>query len=720
MKREQRRTYRWAAKAAAPYAIALLCLTGLSAQGQTQIITPDPIVFPPAGQSSYVLSPGQSLVARSGQSVTLNAGTTVQSGATALFEVDPTITGPINNNPNADMNWILGRSFNAAGQVVSEGKVFYDDLGKVLQTQSRNLEAGIVLASEPLYSVYGGAVGSTLSAPIGGNELLYKTKFFTNGTGTAYTFRNFGRYLNSAGTKVDKTSSGDAVNGSTTGTVGWYYSASNTLDAYQDITTHPYSLGTDASNGSGIFSRTAGVGNELRMGKNREAVSFSVPVTKELELYESIRSKYFTDAEVGGRTAVDSAVRVMSVSLDADRNVGISVSIDDRPVLSALAGTELTVAKTVNVAANSNAYFPVLASQSVSFSGAASSLVNYVLNEAVTSVSTGAVTLGKGLYELRTTTGAQAVSYSLGLGTISMHFYDQLGRLRASIPPEGVKKLLNGGLANYATLASVPYVKTFEYNAQGLLAASTSPDQGRSELKYNTEGKIRFSQNALQKQKGSYSYTNYDTYGRALQSGEYLPTGTGIKFEDLTQAMLDAAGLPSTAGTQSDVSEIQYDVANTTHGVAGYVQDAYFLGGAVSYTAKYSLLTNNVKDATKLVSRRWYSYDGDGNVSWTISNVTGLGNKTMDYSYDEFGRVTKSVYQKNTAAETFVHYYEYDLNGKLKTVYTNTTDNISSRVLHAKYIYAITGGLKRVEYGDKLQGVDYVYTVDGKLKSINC
>jgi len=28
-------------------------------------------------------------------------------------------------------------------------------------------------------------------------------------------------------------------------------------------------------------------------------------------------------------------------------------------------------------------------------------------------------------------------------------------------------------------------------------------------------------------------------------------------------------------------------VANATHSVAGYVQDAYFLGGAVSYTTKY-------------------------------------------------------------------------------------------------------------------------------------
>ncbi|GAA0884077.1 hypothetical protein GCM10009120_26750 [Sphingobacterium siyangense subsp. cladoniae] len=719
MKREQRRKYRWVAKAAAPYAITLLCLAVGNVHGQTQFITPDPIVFPLSGQNSYVLSSGQSLVARSGQSVTLNAGTTVQSGATALFEVDPTITGPINNNPNAEMNWILNRSFNATGQLVSESKVFYDDMGRVLQSQNRNLEAGLVIANEPLYSVSGALVGSTLPAPIGTNDLLYKTNFFTNGNGTAYNFRNFGRYLNSAGTKVDKTSSGDAVNGSISGTVGWYYSASNNLDTYQDITTHPYTLGTDASNGTSIFRRIANAGNELRMGKNREAVTFSVPVTKELELYENIRSKYFTDAEVGGRAVVDSAARIMMVNLDADRNVGVSIYIDGKPVLSALGGADLTVAKTVSVAANSNAYFPVLTSQSVNFSGTASSLVNYVSNEAVSSVSTGAVTLGKGLYELRTTTSAQTVSYNLALGTILMNFYDQLGRLRASIPPEGVKKLLNGGLANYTTLASVPFTQTFEYNAQGLLAASVTPDQGRSEFKYNTEGKVRFSQNALQKQKGSYSFTNYDSYGRVLQTGEYLPTGTGIKFENITVAMLDASGLPSVTGTQSHVSEIQYDVVNATHGVSGYVQDSFFLGGAVSYSAKYSQLTNNVKDPAKLVSRNWYNYDGDGNLLWAISNVNGLGNKTMDYNYDEFGRVTKSIYQKNNAAETFVHYYEYNLNGKLKTVYTNTADVISSRILHAKYIYALTGALKRIEYGDKLQGVDYVYTVDGKLKSIN-
>ncbi|KKO90752.1 hypothetical protein AAW12_14500 [Sphingobacterium sp. Ag1] len=721
MKRQQGKNH-WAARCAALYYALVLFLLCSEVYGQTQIITPEAVVLPQVGQSSYVLSAGQSLTVRSGQSITLKEGVHLMAGSTALFQVDMDFKIPLApNNPqaNTDMNWIINRAFNASGTVVSESKTFYDDLGKQLQQQSKNLEYGHIMARQLLYSIYGKAVGTTLSAPTNNASFAYKSDFFTTNTGAVYSFRNFGRYLDATGGKQDKTESADAVGGTVEGTLGWYYSNANNWEPYQDITTLPYSLGTDASNGNGIFSRVANVGNELRMGKNREDISFSVPITGELELYESIRSKYFTDAQVGGRVAVDSAIRIMSVSLDADRNAGISIAIDGRTVMSALAGTDLTITKSIGVGINSNAYFPVLATQAVTFSGGAANLVDYARNEALSNVSSGASTLNKGLYELRTSTGPQTISYNLGLGTISMNFYDQLGRLRASIPPEGVKKLLNGGLANYATLESIPFVKTFEYNAQGLVIASTGPDHGRSEMKYSTEGRIRFAQNALQKQKGSYSYFNYDQFGRSTQVGEYLPAATGVKFENITQVMQDASGLPSTVGTQSDVSERYYDQANAAHGLAGYVQDTYFLGGAVSYSEKYSKLTDNIKDETKLINRIWYNYDGDGNIAWTVTAVNGLGTKTIDYVYDEFGKITKAIYQKNTASETFVHYYNYDLNGKLKTVYTNTVDDPGTKILQAKYIYALTGELKRVEYGDKLQGVDYVYTIDGKLKSIN-
>ncbi len=39
--------------------------------------------------------------------------------------------------------------------------------------------------------------------------------------------------------------------------------------------------------------------------------------------------------------------------------------------------------------------------------------------------------------------------------------------------------------------------------------------------------------------------------------------------------------------------------------------------------------------------------------------------------------------------------------------------------LQAKYYYYQYGSLKRVEIADNLEGIDYVYTINGWLKSIN-
>ncbi|WP_447768546.1 RHS repeat domain-containing protein [Sphingobacterium faecium] len=703
------------------YILALsMCISTVF--GQTNINTPEAIVFPQSGQTSYILQSGQSLTVKSSQSITLKNGVHLMAGSTALLQVDANFKIPVApNNPQADldMNWILSRSFDASGKIIAESKVFYDDMGKPIQQQTKNLELGHVLASQPLYTVFGQAAGATLSAPINNGSFAYKADFFTNSAKTAYTFRNFGRY-SKATVAQNKINEPEAVGGTVAGTLGWYYSAGNSWEGYQDIAALPYNMSADASNGSGIFNRSASVGNELRMGKGRESISFSVPVTTELALYESIRNKYFTDAIIGSRTLQESAISNMSVSLDSDKNIEVSISVDGRTVMTALGGTDLIVNKNIKAGVNTNVYFPVLSSQLVSFNGSSSILVDYVRNENLQTVSTGAVTLDKGFYELRAGTAAQIVTYSLGLANISMKFYDQLGRLKASIPPEGVKKLLNGGINNYASLATIPFVSTYEYDASGRLSTVISPDKGRSELKFNLDGAVRFSQNAAQKLKGSYSYTNYDLFGRGVQSGEYLPVGSGaVKFENITSAMLEASGLPSNAGVQSDVIETHYDEVDSSHGLIAYIQDSYFLGGAVSYKEKYSQITNNIKDESKLVSRTWYNYDASGNVLWNINNVVGLGTKTMDYIYDEFDRVVKTIYQKGTTTETFVHYYEYNMDGAIKNVYTNTVDNSSSKVIHAKYSYYLTGELKRIEYGDKLQGLDYVYTIDGKLKSIN-
>jgi RHS repeat-associated protein len=55
----------------------------------------------------------------------------------------------------------------------------------------------------------------------------------------------------------------------------------------------------------------------------------------------------------------------------------------------------------------------------------------------------------------------------------------------------------------------------------------------------------------------------------------------------------------------------------------------------------------------------------------------------------------------------------------LTAVYTNTIDNPATKVLQAKYYYYLHGPVKRVELGNGVQGLDYTYTAEGWLKTIN-
>jgi len=262
------------------------------------------------------------------------------------------------------------------------------------------------------------------------------------------------------------------------------------------------------------------------------------------------------------------------------------------------------------------------------------------------------------------------------------------------------------------------------------LIATQNAENGRTEFVYRRDGKIRFSRNALQGSQGSYSYTNYDRYGRLVESGEYFPGGSGLQFNsDLTatpNAMRDiledvssTGGL--TTGTKKDVGVTVYDVADNTlsSSVSGYTQDAFYLGGAVSYTQKYSSIVDNSPNSSDVVSAAWFNYDEEGKLLWQVKYIKGLGYKTTDYSYDQNNLLTERIYQKDNSTEYFAHKYEYDpANLNLWKTYTRT-GSADTWKLQAKYSYYLHGPLKRVELAEDLQGVDYVYTVEGFLKAIN-
>lgn len=263
------------------------------------------------------------------------------------------------------------------------------------------------------------------------------------------------------------------------------------------------------------------------------------------------------------------------------------------------------------------------------------------------------------------------------------------------------------------------------YDGYGQMVATKSPDEGIKEVKYDSEGKPRFTQDAEQKLADKFSYVNYDNEDRVIETGEYdySVSGSTPASSYYFNTNLVVAGVTNTPPSYyidlddhlndklvgsyaphfKDVSTLAYDMpVSLPTGLTGYTQR--YMGGRVARTSGYS--------------NTYYSYDYNGNPIWTVKSLP-IGNKTIDYEYDILGMARKVSYQKNVEWEQFHHHYSYDRSLRLSKVFTSFDGNLSNASLQVRYIYYLHGPVKRVELGNKLQGIDYVYTINGWLKSIN-
>ena len=300
--------------------------------------------------------------------------------------------------------------------------------------------------------------------------------------------------------------------------------------------------------------------------------------------------------------------------------------------------------------------------------------------------------------------GQISLSYSYSLGDWSYKYYDDADRLVAALTPNGVQQLRNG--VSYANIDKT----TYTYNYQGWMLSMTEKDAGRTAFMYRKDGKLRFSQDALQRSTGHYSYTNYDDNGRITELGEFNPSGTSLAFGSSTlEAVLESTASNGglSGGSRSDRTTTLYHIADpnfaSESGLSGYTQQ--FMMGGVSYIENEH-------------NKTWYSYDENGNTAWVAQHIHGLNRTfTVDYEYDFSGKITEVIYQKNNSAERFYHHYIYDKDQRLWRVFTSR-DGVNKE-LQVMYHYYLHGPLKRVELANQLQGIDYVYTIHGWLKSIN-
>ncbi|HPI54293.1 MAG TPA: hypothetical protein PLU10_06335, partial [Chitinophagaceae bacterium] len=300
------------------------------------------------------------------------------------------------------------------------------------------------------------------------------------------------------------------------------------------------------------------------------------------------------------------------------------------------------------------------------------------------------------------------VWYKEGYHHYTLYYYNRAGNLIRTVAPEGVDCVPKANDRN--TLQKYKQATLYDYNSLNQVVKSRSQDGGETQFIYDNLGRLRFSQNAKQLLNGKCSYMKYDELGRVTESGEHSFAGA---FSVL----------------QSQAGIITYPTSNIREVVRTVYTNAYPINYLVGATPQQNLLnrvsyTVSMKDPTAATALlrgevvNVFSYDLSGNAVWTAQKIMDLPFNYMRYEFDMLsGAVLKTVYNEG-AVDAFYHRYQYDANKKLLCVETSQDGYQWDK--DARYTYYKHGPLKNTIIGhDKIQSVDYAYTINGWLKAIN-
>jgi RHS repeat-associated protein len=307
----------------------------------------------------------------------------------------------------------------------------------------------------------------------------------------------------------------------------------------------------------------------------------------------------------------------------------------------------------------------------------------------------------------------------------TLYYYDQAGNLAKTVPPAGVKLLdHNQALqvavyraAGYTTMLPVQHIKTtvYRYNTLNAMLWQKTPDAGETNFFYDGLGRIAASQNAVQAPEFSYSYTKYDVLGRPVEAGKVKSL---LINAALTRNFAGWANFIDNSTNRTEITLTRYDETLSA------AVNARFTGGQRNLRKRVASVLgfdNKARlDALQYSHATHYSYDIEGNVYKLIQDYPNgiIGDRTIDYDFDlQSGKVNQVTYQRG-ALDQFIHKYSYDAANRLTAVKTSANGLLWET--DAEYKYYRHGPLARTEMGtDKVQGLDYMYTLQGWIKGVN-
>lgn len=365
---------------------------------------------------------------------------------------------------------------------------------------------------------------------------------------------------------------------------------------------------------------------------------------------------------------------------------------------------------------------------------------------------------------------------------MTIYGYDRAGNLAYTVPPMGVRSIeqnpnassvplddyisnidtkrnqssygssigpltINVSSSTLSSVANHEKVSKYTYNSLNQLVTQSTPDAGETKFFYDPTGKLVFSQNAKQSSKKvpSFSYTLYDKQNRIIETGEIDVNLFTIASNDVNLLIQNLKTYNFTAPLLEDANEYiknkvrmlpRRDVVRTFYDQPVYnfvtldnnMSAQENLRSRVATIANYPFLggvgpSNTINPMNGITVAIHYSYDLSGNVKTLTYDMPQLQYlnqryKRIDYDYDLYSGKVNLVSYNRGFTDQFYQQYKYDDDNRLTEVKTSQDGILWDD--DAKYSYYPHGPLARIQLGDlQVQGVDFAYTLQGWLKSIN-
>lgn len=654
-----------------------------------------------------------------------------------LLDVHPDLLSP----PSGGFNYVHSIVYDInspTSQKLAESRSYFDDFAKPTVSMSYNYFENNTWATETTYDSFGRPLQTSFPAIVC-NDDFKKIDVLSNSQMKA-------DFLDS------------------------YYSNANTHNTYQATATQPYTeVEYDKLNPGNVIKSFGG--NQIA-GEWKSGYSYTVPAAQ--EMYYLFGHNFFNGSvdSFGKEEIITKFYKTVSVDANGVENVAFS---DGEGKTLAVARSGLTTPATINpypvhsligTQGYVDVCIPPGITSGITLIGGAGNYDVYNLRQNTGIPTTAALTGGNcyrivakviptvdpkvfvtqstGVLSYSTTdpAGVKGISYNVNYYDYSFNIYDTTGRLKKSVQPNGFRSVYAATPATFTITAAPSYIPdtftnfstSYKYNTLGQLIEVNSKDEGLSKFAYRNDGQIRYSQSALQASSTEIkvSYTNYDNLSRPIESG-VLKGATPYTTASIWSAAIAGVDnntlVPTTANiTPSERTFTIYDYVDNSVGLTVTIPSSLSLTtlqpvGSNYATSQHNLsgnvaVTYKADTGSTITNITWYSYDIYGRVEWLVKYDSVLGGvKTIDYVYDKDGNVKQVIFQKNLNTEKFTHQYTYDANSRLIKVETAAGTNPFTE--DAQYNYNISGQLSRVRIGEIVQGIDYVYTLGGALKSIN-